>query len=93
MFVALEECRSLNSVYMADVDSVNEVERQQAVSAIKAQVGKAGTLVGREAIQLHGGIAMTDDYVAGHYFKRLTVITRLFGDLEWHLDRIADLAG
>ncbi|MBH96855.1 MAG: pimeloyl-CoA dehydrogenase small subunit [Rhodospirillaceae bacterium] len=93
MFVALEECRSLNSVYMADVDSANEVERQQAVSAIKAQIGKAGTLVGREAIQLHGGIAMTDDYVAGHYFKRLTVITRLFGDLEWHLDRIADLAG
>ena len=92
MFVALEESRSLLEVYMGDVDSDDREERVRAVSAMKIQVGKAGRLVGQEAIQLHGGIGMTDEYVAGHYFKRLTVITRLFGDLDWHLDRFASLS-
>jgi alkylation response protein AidB-like acyl-CoA dehydrogenase len=89
MFVALEESRSLLAVYMADVDSEDATERRRAVSAMKIQIGKAGRLIGQEAIQLHGGIAMTDEYAAGHYFKRLTVITRLFGDVDWHLDRFS----
>ena len=92
MFVALEESRSLLSVYMADVDSDDATERRRAVSAMKIQIGKAGRLVGQEAIQLHGGIAMTDEYAASHYFKRMTVITRLFGDVDWHLDRFAALS-
>ena len=92
MFVALEESRSLLSIYMGDVDSDDARERTRAVSAMKIQIGKAGLLVGQEAIQLHGGIAMTDEYIAGHYFKRLTVITRLFGDVDWHLDRFAAIA-
>ena len=92
MFVALEESRSLLSIYMGDVDSDDARERTRAVSAMKIQIGKSGLLVGQEAIQLHGGIAMTDEYIAGHYFKRLTVITRLFGDVDWHLDRFAAMA-
>jgi alkylation response protein AidB-like acyl-CoA dehydrogenase len=92
MFVALEESRSLLAVYMADVDSEDATERRRAVSAMKIQIGKAGRLIGQEAIQLHGGIAMTDEYAAGHYFKRLTVITRLFGDVDWHLDRFSAIA-
>ena len=77
---------------MGDVDSEDATERRRAVSAMKIQIGKAGRLIGQEAIQLHGGIAMTDEYAAGHYFKRLTVITRLFGDVDWHLDRFAAIA-
>ena len=91
MFVALEEARSLATVYMADVDSAERDERRRAVSAMKAQTGKSGRLVGQEAIQIHGGIGMTDDYVASHYFKRLTLVCRLFGDVDWHLERFASL--
>ena len=91
MFVALEESRSLTAVYMADVDSSDRNERRYAVSAMKVQCDKAGRSVGQEAVQLHGGIAMTDDYSASHYFKRLSVIARLFGDSDWHLDRFAEL--
>lgn len=91
MFVALEESRSLLSIYMKDVDSHDSSDRARAVSAMKIQIGKAGRLVGQETIQLHGGIAMTDEYIVGHYFKRLTVISRLFGDVDWHLDRFASI--
>ena len=91
MFVALEEARSLSDVYMADVDSGDLAERQRAVSALKVQCDKSARKVGQEAIQLHGGIAMTDDYQASHYFKRLSIIARQFGDVDWHLDRYAAL--
>jgi alkylation response protein AidB-like acyl-CoA dehydrogenase len=91
MFVALEEARSLATVYMADVDSADRDERRRAVSAMKAQTARSGRLVGQEAIQIHGGIGMTDDYVASHYFKRLTLVCRLFGDVDWHLERFASL--
>lgn len=91
MFVALEESRSMTTVYMADVDSTEPAVRQRAVSAMKVQCDKAGRTIGQEAVQLHGGIAMTDDYAASHYFKRLSVIHRLFGDIDWHLDRFANL--
>jgi len=91
MFVALEESRSITDVYMADVDESDRDERRRAVSAMKIQCDRAGRKVGQEAIQLHGGIAMTDDYSASHYFKRLSLIARQFGDVDWHLDRYAAL--
>lgn len=91
MFVALEESRSMTTVYMGDVDATEATDRQRAVSAMKVQCDKAGRLVGQEAVQLHGGIAMTQDYEAGHHFKRLSVIHRQFGDIDWHLDRFASL--
>ncbi len=89
MFVALEESRSLTTVYMGDVDSDSLTERQSAVSAMKVQCDKAGRKVGQEAVQLHGGIAMTAEYAASHYFKRLSMIHRTFGDVDWHLDRFS----
>ncbi len=73
------------------LDSDDERERKRAVSAAKVQVGEAGRLIGQEAIQIHGGIAMTDEYYVGHYFKRLSMIGRLFGDADHHLDRFAAL--
>jgi alkylation response protein AidB-like acyl-CoA dehydrogenase len=57
------------------------------------QIGKSATFVGETAIQLHGGIGMTMEYKAGHYFKRLTMIDLAFGDAEHHLRELAELGG
>ena len=91
MFVAREESIGLVNVAAMRIDSDDERERRRAVSAAKVQIGKAGRLIGQEAVQLHGGIAMTDEYKVGHYFKRLSMIGRLFGDADHHLDRFAAL--
>jgi alkylation response protein AidB-like acyl-CoA dehydrogenase len=63
--------------------------RARAISAAKVQIGKSSRHVGQEAIQLHGGIAMTMEYKVGHHFKRLTMIEKMFGDTETHLERLA----
>jgi alkylation response protein AidB-like acyl-CoA dehydrogenase len=62
---------------------------RRAVSSIKYLVGTAGRKLGEEAIQIHGGMGVTWDLDVAHYFKRLTAICTLFGDADWHLDRLA----
>ena len=64
-----------------------------AAAAVKAQTGKAARLVGQEAVQLHGGMGMTDEMAVGHYFKRLTMIDALYGNAAYHLSRFAEEAG
>lgn len=64
-------------------------QRRRAVSQAKVQLGQSMRYVGQQAIQLHGGIAMTMEYAAGHYFKRLTAIDTMFGDAEHHLNALA----
>ena len=71
------------------VDSPNPNERKRAVSAAKEFIGRAGRFVGQQAIQLHGGMGMTDELDVGHYFKRLTAIDTTFGDSDFHLQRFA----
>ena len=66
-------------------------EAQKAVSAFKVQVGKSGRFVGQNAVQLHGGMGMTDELNIGHYFKRLTMIDALFGNVDYHLKRFGSL--
>jgi alkylation response protein AidB-like acyl-CoA dehydrogenase len=66
-------------------------ESEAALHALKYQVGKAGTRVGEEAVQLHGGMGVTWDLDVAHYFKRLTAINLMFGNADWHLDRLAAL--
>ncbi len=61
------------------------------LSAAKAYIGENGRNVGKEGIQLHGGIGMTNDLPIGHYFKRLTAIDRLNGDSSWHRSRFRKL--
>ena len=63
--------------------------RRRAVSAAKELIGRAGRFVGQQAIQLHGGMGMTDELAVGHYFKRLTAIDTTFGDSDFHLQRFA----
>jgi pimeloyl-CoA dehydrogenase small subunit len=91
MFVALEQARSMAmfaTVMSADPDPV---ARRRAVSAAKVQIGHSGKLIGEEAVQLHGGIAMTMEYQVGHYFKRMTMIEKLFGDTDHHQALVADM--
>jgi alkylation response protein AidB-like acyl-CoA dehydrogenase len=66
---------------------------QQAISALKYQVGTAGTQVAREAVQLHGGMGVTWELDIAHYFKRITAIDLTFGNADYHLDRFAGIAG
>ena len=57
------------------------------------EIGRSGKHVGEEAVQLHGGIAMTMEYKAGHYFRRLVTIQTQFGDLDHHMELLSDLGG
>jgi alkylation response protein AidB-like acyl-CoA dehydrogenase len=91
MYMKCQLAQSMALAGMAALDFVEPAARSRAVSAAKVQVGRAARHVGEEAIQLHGGIAMTDEYAAGHYFKRLTVIRLMFGDEEYHLRRYRSL--
>lgn len=92
MFIAHEEAKSMAMMAAMRVGEQDAAERKKAMSAAKVQIGKSGRYVGQQAIQLHGGIGMTDEYAAGHYFKRLTMVDRTFGDVDYHLKRFSDLS-
>lgn len=66
-----------------------EPRRRQAIAQAKVQIGNAARFVGQQCIQLHGGIGVTDEYVASHYFKRLTMIEMQFGDTLHHLGEVS----
>jgi alkylation response protein AidB-like acyl-CoA dehydrogenase len=72
-------------------------QRRRALSQAKLQLGQSMRFVGQQCIQLHGGIGVTDEYIASHYFKRLTVMEMSFGDTMHHLGevsaRMQDTAG
>jgi len=93
MFIALEQARSMALYATMMVEDPDPLERARALSAAKIQIGKSARFVGQQAIQLHGGIGMTDEYPVGHYVRRTTLIEFLFGDAEHHLDQLADLGG
>jgi pimeloyl-CoA dehydrogenase small subunit len=93
MFVELEQSRSMVLYATMLAGSEDAAARAAAVSAAKVQIGEAGKLIGREAVQMHGGIGMTMEHPIGHYFKRATMLDLLFGDADYHLDRLAGLGG
>jgi alkylation response protein AidB-like acyl-CoA dehydrogenase len=64
-------------------------ERRRALSQAKVQLGNSMRFVGQQCIQMHGGIGVTDEYVASHYFKRLTVLETSFGDTLHHLGEVS----
>jgi len=92
MFMEHEQAKSL--LYMAAIRmSENDAdEARKAISALKVQIGKGGRFVGQQAIQLHGGMGMTDELNVGHYFKRLTAIETLFGNVDYHLKKYSAAA-
>jgi pimeloyl-CoA dehydrogenase small subunit len=90
MFMNYEQ--SVSITYMVTLklgESAND--RKKAASAAKVQIGKAGRFIGQNAVQLHGGMGMTDELNVGHYFKRLTMIDTMFGNVDHHLKRYASL--
>jgi pimeloyl-CoA dehydrogenase small subunit len=93
MLTALEQARSMAYYATMMAAEPDTKERRRAMAAAKVQVGRSGRLVGESAIQLHGGIGMTMEYKAGHYFKRLTMIDLAFGDADHHLRELARMGG
>lgn len=93
MLVALEQARSMAMFAAVMAGEEDAAERKRAIAAAKVQIGRSGKHIGQEAIQLHGGIGMTMEYKVGHYFKRMTMIDKLFGDADVHLETLAQLGG
>lgn len=90
MFMNVEQ--SVSMTYMATIKVTDDAERAKAVSAAKVQIGKACKFVGQNAIQIHGGMGMTDELAIGHYFKRATMIEGLYGSVDHHLRRYEGLS-
>ena len=74
-------------------ESEDESQRAAAISGAKVVIGRAARFVGQQAIQLHGGMGMTDELMVGHYFKRLLAFDTLFGGSAHHYRRHAALGG
>jgi pimeloyl-CoA dehydrogenase small subunit len=92
MLVMLEQARSMAIYAALSASETDPVERGNAISAAKVQIGRSAKFIGQQATQMHGGIGMTMEYKGGHYFKRLTMIEQAFGDSDYHLRKLA-LAG
>lgn len=90
MFIEHEQAKSIMLMAAMKCDSAGGVDAK-AISAAKSRIGKAARLIGQEAVQLHGGIGVTDELDVGHYFKRLTTIQFTFGSTDWHTQRFASL--
>lgn len=92
MYARCENFRSL--LYYAAIARAEEREdMRQAAWGLKVQLGESGRFVSQQAVQLHGGIGMTDELGVGHYFKRLLLLNTLFGDSDYCLDRYAEATG
>jgi alkylation response protein AidB-like acyl-CoA dehydrogenase len=87
MFIHLEQARSMAMLAAVKVAAPDAEERRRVVSAAKVRVGQACKFVGQQAVQLHGGMGVTDELPAAHHFKRLTMIELTLGDVDQHLER------
>jgi alkylation response protein AidB-like acyl-CoA dehydrogenase len=90
MYVMSTQARSMSLLATGRCDSSDDAARRRAISSAKAFVGQAARFVGQQAIQLHGGMGMTDELTVGHYFKRLTMINMTFGDPDHHVAALSD---
>ena len=91
MLIHLEQARSMSYLAALRCMDANVPERRRALSAAKAVVGQSARFVGQQAVQLHGGMGMTDELIVSHWFKRLTAAELMFGDSDTHLQRYAAL--
>jgi len=90
MFMSLEQGRSMAILAAMMVDETDAALRAHNIAMAKVGVGQAARFVSQNAVQLHGGIGMTEEYAVGHYFRRVMVIEHTFGDTAHHLSRLAD---
>jgi alkylation response protein AidB-like acyl-CoA dehydrogenase len=93
MFMQYQQASSMATLAAVKVASADPAERRRTVSAAKARVGQAAKFVGQSAVQLHGGMGVTDELPAAHHFKRLTMIEQTLGDTDHHLARFVAQPG
>ena len=90
MFMEYEQCKSL--LFRATMETVQDpILSQRTVHALKHLIGKSGIFVGESAVQLHGGMGVTEELRIGHFLKRLLVIDSQFGNADFHLDKFTNL--
>ncbi|MEL6946990.1 MAG: acyl-CoA dehydrogenase family protein [Pseudomonadota bacterium] len=87
----MTEREQIRSAVINAAGHLESDDRDWQISALKNLVGRSGRMIAEEAIQIHGGIAMTWEYAVGHYAKRVVMIDHLFGDEDHHLERIIKL--
>jgi len=94
MFMACEQTKSLlyRAVCSMDDGAQDAVEVEKNILALKVMVGRSGKLIGGEAIQMHGGMGITDELDVGHYAKRLMMINTTFGDADYQQQKFAALS-
>ena len=86
MFMEYEQCKSM--LYRATMESVQDPKAaQRTIHGLKHLIGKSGLFVGENAVQLHGGMGVTEELRIGHFFKRLLVIDSMFGNADHHLQK------
>lgn len=92
MYIATNDAKSILLRAVAAMDG-GPLERQRGVSAAKLKVMSTAQWVTGEAIQLHGGIGFTEEYEVGRLLQKAVVGERLFGDLDYHIERYIQLSG
>jgi alkylation response protein AidB-like acyl-CoA dehydrogenase len=87
----LTDCEQAQSLLLwtAMTCAAGDPQAKRAISSLKYLVSSSGRTLGEEAVQLHGGMGVTWDLDVAHYFKRLVAIGQLFGNADWHLDKLA----
>ena len=90
MFIAAEQAKTMAILAASEADSDDRETRRRAISMAKTLVGQSARTVGQDAVQLHGGMGVTDEMFAAHLFKRLTLINLLFGDADHHMEQVSD---
>jgi alkylation response protein AidB-like acyl-CoA dehydrogenase len=90
MMMQVESARSL-ALLAALKAAAEPKDRAKAAAAAKVQLGRSGRFVGQQAVQIHGGMGMTDELNVGHYMKRLMMLDTTFGNADFHQRRFAAL--
>lgn len=93
IMMAIEQSRSMAMYAAMSLEEPDPAERARAMSAVKAQIGRAAKFVAEETVQMHGGIGITMEYAVAHCMARLGAIEAMFGNAEFHLRRLADTGG
>jgi alkylation response protein AidB-like acyl-CoA dehydrogenase len=89
MMISYEQARSIACLACVKIDTADAAERRRVISAAKIKIADACRHVSQEAVQLHGGMGMTEELKISHTFRRLTMLAQAFGDAEHHLERFA----